>query len=109
MLPVGLVWIVLLLGSISDLGSGFGISMLGSELAGPVMVGTGMFISGTAMLGSAMSPSSRARACIDKHESNIDDRIMHPSLILLTTTIELIVRFNFKGCPSGEIQTWSLS
>jgi hypothetical protein len=47
------------------------------------------------MLGSAMSPGSRARAGIDKHESNIDDRIMHPSLILLTTTIELIARIQF--------------
>ena len=86
MLPVGLVWIVLLLGSTSDLVSGFGISMLGPELAGPVMVGTGMVMSGALMPGSAMSPGSRARACIDKHESNIDDRIMHPGLIRLTTT-----------------------
>jgi len=95
MLPVGLVWIVLLLGSISDLVSGFGISMLGPELAGPVMIGAGMFIFGTDMLGSAMSPGSRARAGIDKHESNIDDRIMHPRLILLTTTIEIIARIQF--------------
>jgi hypothetical protein len=83
--------------------------MLGPELTGPVMVGTGMVMSGALMLGSAISPSSRARAGIDKHESNIDDRIMHSSLILLTTTIEIIARFNFKGCPSGEIQTRSLS
>jgi hypothetical protein len=95
MLPVGLVFVVLLSGSISDLVSGFGMSMLGPELAGPVMVGTGMVMSGTDMLGSAMSPGSRARAGIDKHESNIDDRIMHPSLILLTTTIELIARIQF--------------
>jgi hypothetical protein len=47
------------------------------------------------MLGSAMSPGSRARAGIDKHESNIDDIIMYPSLILLTTTIELIARIQF--------------
>jgi len=62
--------------------------MLGPELAGAVMVGTGMVMSGALMLGSAMSPGSRARAraCIDKHESNIDDRIMHPGLIRLTTT-----------------------
>jgi hypothetical protein len=59
------------------------------------MVGTGMVMSGTDMLGSAMSPGSRARAGIDKHESNIDDRIMYPSLILLTTTIELIARIQF--------------
>jgi hypothetical protein len=105
MLPVGLVFVVLLSGSISDLVSGFGISMLGPVLAGAVMVGTGMVMSGALMPGSAMSPGSRARACIDKHESNIEDRIMYPGLIRLTTTIEIIARFNFKGCPSGEIQT----
>ena len=65
MLTVGVAWTGLLFGSIGGLASGFGMSMLGTVLigvglVGPVMIGLGMFIFGALMLGSAISPGSRA-------------------------------------------------